>query len=104
MNIEDETGSNSRRAMRLGTIYLELADGGVRTAAELADLTGAGLRTVYRDIERLRAVGLSISGTTRLGYQLLGVPQLAPLFLTRAERAALVAVAPAALKAKLRSL
>ncbi len=45
-----------------------------------------------------------IRGTPRLGYELMETPQLRPLFLTRAERAALVAVAPAALKAKLRRL
>ena len=90
--------------MRLATIYLILADGEVQTASALAEATGAGKRTVYRDVERLRAAGLAIEGTTRLGYSLQEVPELAPLFLSKAERAALVAVAPAGLKAKLRRL
>lgn len=90
--------------MRLMLIYMELSGGVTRTAATLAEATGAGKRTVYRDIDRLRAVGLQIEGTTRQGYRLLETPELTPLFLTRAERTALVAVAPAALKAKLRGL
>ncbi|MSP95631.1 MAG: HTH domain-containing protein [Betaproteobacteria bacterium] len=90
--------------MRLATLYLVLVDGGQHTAAMLAEATGAGMRTVYRDIDRLRAVGLEIEGTSRLGYRLTEFPELTPLFLTRSERAALVAVAPAALKAKLRRL
>jgi len=100
----DEYGSNTARPMRLATIYLMLADGIVQTADALSEATGAGRRTIYRDIERLRAAGLSIEGTTRYGYTLAGVPELAPLFLTRSERSALVAAAPAGLKAKLRAL
>ncbi len=97
-------GSISSRPMRLAALYLALADAEVCTAAALVEATGAGLRTVYRDIDTLRAAGLDIRGTPRLGYELMETPQLRPLFLTRAERAALVAVAPAALKAKLRRL
>lgn len=100
----EEYGSNTERPMRLATIYLMLADGVVQTADALAEATGAGRRTIYRDIERLRAAGLSIEGTPRYGYTLAAVPELAPLFLSKAERAALVAVAPAGLKAKLRAL
>ncbi len=104
MASEDEYGSNTARPMRLATIYLMLADGVVQTAEALSQATGAGKRTIYRDIERLRAAGLSIEGTPRYGYTLAAVPELAPLFLTRAQRAALVAVAPAALKVRLRAL
>jgi predicted DNA-binding transcriptional regulator YafY len=104
MASEDKNGSITSRPMRLASIYLMLADGIALTAAEVAETTGAGLRTVYRDIERLRAAGLAIAGTQRLGYTLDGVPELTPLFLTRAERTALVAAAPAGLKAKLRGL
>ena len=100
----DKNGSNTARPMRLATIYLMLADGETCTAEALAEATGAGRRTVYRDIERLRAAGLEIKGTTRLGYEIEEVPELTPVFLTRAERSALVAVAPAGLKAKLRGL
>ncbi len=104
MASEDEYGSNTARPMRLATIYLMLADGIVQTADALSQATGAGKRTIYRDIERLRAAGLSIEGTPRYGYTLGEVPELAPLFLTRSQRAALVAVAPSALKVRLRAL
>jgi predicted DNA-binding transcriptional regulator YafY len=104
MSTEDDSGTNTERPMRLATLYLVLAEGGLCTASALGDATGASLRTVYRDIERLRAAGLEIEGTPRQGYRLLAAPQLTPLFLTRAERAELVAVAPAGLKAKLRGL
>lgn len=90
--------------MRLVMLYFLLADGGRHTAVALAEATGAGRRTVYRDIERLRAAGLLVEGTPRLGYRLPELPELSPLFLTPAERTALVALAPAALKAKLRGL
>ena len=104
MASSDKYGSITSRSMRLASIYLMLADGIVLTAGELAETTGAGLRTIYRDIERLRAAGLAVEGTRRLGYTLEEVPELTPLFLTKAERAALVAVAPSGLKAKLRGL
>ena len=104
MASDDENGSNTARPMRLATIYLMLADGDILTASMLAEATGAGKRTIYRDIERLREAGLEIEGTTRMGYTLAEIPALSPLFLTRAERTALVAVAPSGLKAKLRGL
>lgn len=104
MASSDEYGSITSRSMRLASIYMILADGMSQSASALAEATGAGKRTVYRDIERLRAAGLEIEGTPRLGFTLAETPQLSPLFLTRAERTALVAVAPAGLKAKLRGL
>lgn len=97
-------GSNLPLGTRLAIVYLLLADGALLTAAALAAASGASQRTVYRDIDRLRAAGLEIEGTTRLGYHLAAQPELGPLYLTRAERAALVAVAPSGLKAKLRGL
>ena len=97
-------GSNLPRGIRLAMVYLRLAEGGAITATALAAAVGSGKRTVYRDIDRLREVGLQIEGTTRLGYRLLETPELTPLFLTRAERTALVAVAPTGLRAKLRGL
>ena len=100
----EENGSITSRPMRLASIYLMLADGIAVTAEEMAETTGAGVRTIYRDIDRLRAAGLSVEGTRRLGYTLQEEPELTPLFLTKSERSALVAVAPGALKAKLRGL
>lgn len=90
--------------MRLATIYLMLSDGVPQTAEALAESTGAGRRTIYRDIERLRLAGLAVIGTPKVGYTLDALPELTPLFLTRAERAVLIAAAPTGLKAKLRRL
>jgi predicted DNA-binding transcriptional regulator YafY len=90
--------------MRLATIYLMLADGVPQTAEALAESTGAGKRTIYRDMEKLRSAGLAVIGTRKVGYTLDALPELTPLFLTRAERAVLLAAAPAGLKAKLRQL
>ena len=104
MASKQENGSITSRPMRLASIYLMLADGIAVTAEALAETTGAGMRTIYRDIDRLRAAGLAVEGTRRLGYTLEEAPELTPLFLTKPERAALVAVAPGALKAKLRGL
>ena len=104
MASDEESGSITSRPMRLASIYMRLADGVAQTAAELSEATGAGKRTIYRDIERLRAAGLAIEGTTRLGYTLDEEPELTPLFLTKAERAALVSVAPAGVKVKLKRL
>jgi len=100
----DEYGSNTSRPVRLATLYMALSDGGTLTAAALAEATGAGKRTIYRDIDRLRAAGLAIDGSSHVGYSLAAIPELSPLFLTRAERTALAAVAPAGLKGKLRAL
>ena len=99
-----ESGNITGRPMRLATIYLMLADGVALTAEAMAESTGAGKRTIYRDIAKLRKAGLTVEGTPRLGFELGAVPELTPLFLTRAERSALVAAAPAGLKAKLRAL
>jgi predicted DNA-binding transcriptional regulator YafY len=104
MGVEEENGSITVRPMRLATIYLVLAEGIAQTAQALADATGAGRRTIYRDIQLLRSAGLAIEGTPRLGYMLDAVPELTPLFLTRVERAELVTTASTALKAKLRGL
>src|SRR4051812_11179227 len=99
-----EIGSNVTRPMRLATLYMALTDGATWTAASPAEAIGASKRTVYRCIEQLRASGLEIEGSSHIGYSLDGVPELRPLFLTSAERAALVAVAPTALKGKLKQL
>ncbi len=104
MSSEEDSGSNGPRPVRLAMLYRMLVDGGLHTAVSLGEATGASKSTVYRDVARLREAGLEIEGTTRLGYRLPRVPELSPLFLTRSERAALVAVAPAGLRAKLRAL
>jgi biotin operon repressor len=101
---EESVSIGSPRPARLAILYLILAGGAVQTAQALAFATGASTRTIYRDLASLRAAGLSIQGTPKLGYELTEAPELTPLFLSRAERTALAGVAPAALRAKLRAL
>ena len=60
------------------------------TAARLADETGVSERTLYRDIESLRAGGALIDGAAGLGYTLTEDPALPPQMFTRLEVEALV--------------
>jgi len=60
------------------------------TAARLAQETGVSLRTLYRDIEGLRAGGARIEGAAGLGYTLAEDPALPPQMFTRLEVEALV--------------
>ena len=79
------------RSERLTQLYLELAGGNTVTANALAEALGVSKPTVHRDIERLRGAGLSIRGTTNVGYSLGDAPEVPPLLLTREELLALVA-------------
>ena len=60
------------------------------TAAQLAIETGVSERTLYRDIDTLRAGGALIDGAAGLGYTLTEVPALPPQMFTRLEVEALV--------------
>lgn len=60
------------------------------TATRLAEETGVSLRTLYRDIEALRAGGALIDGAAGLGYTLTEDPALPPQMFTRIEVEALV--------------
>lgn len=60
------------------------------TAARLAKETGVSERTLYRDIESLRAGGALIDGAAGLGYTLVEDPALPPQMFTRLEVEALV--------------
>lgn len=60
------------------------------TAARLATETGVSDRTLYRDIEALRAGGALIDGAAGLGYTLTEDPALPPQMFTRLEVEALV--------------
>ncbi|MBI1170885.1 WYL domain-containing protein [bacterium] len=60
------------------------------TAARLAAETEVSLRTLYRDIETLRAGGALIDGAAGLGYTLTEDPALPPQMFTRIEVEALV--------------
>ncbi|MBS0563907.1 MAG: YafY family transcriptional regulator [Proteobacteria bacterium] len=59
------------------------------TAARLAEETGVSQRTLYRDIEALRAGGALIDGAAGVGYSLTEDPALPPQMLTRLEVEAL---------------
>jgi len=59
-------------------------------AAHLADELSVSLRTVYRDIDRLRAAGAVIEGEAGFGYTLAEDPALPPMMFSRDEMEALV--------------
>ena len=60
------------------------------TAARLAEETEVSERTIYRDIETLRAGGALIDGAAGAGYSLTEDPALPPQMFTRLEIEALV--------------
>ena len=60
------------------------------TAARLAQEVGVSERTLYRDIESLRAGGALIDGAAGVGYTLTEDPALPPQMFTRIEVEALV--------------
>ena len=60
------------------------------TAARLAEETGVSERTLYRDIDTLRAGGALIDGAAGVGYVLTEDPALPPQMFTRLEVEALV--------------
>jgi predicted DNA-binding transcriptional regulator YafY len=55
------------------------------TAARLAEETGVSERTLYRDIQSLRAAGALIDGEAGAGYTLTEDPALPPQMFTRLE-------------------
>ncbi len=59
------------------------------TAARLAEETGVSPRSLYRDIEALRAAGARIEGERGYGYRLVEDPALPPQTLDRGEIEAL---------------
>lgn len=76
------------RLLRLLTTFRQLPQ--PVTAARLAEETGVSLRTLYRDIESLRAGGALIDGAAGLGYTLTEDPALPPQMFSRLEVEALV--------------
>lgn len=59
-------------------------------AADLAHETGMSVRSVYRDINSLRASGAIIDGEAGFGYTLVEDPALPPMMFSRDEMEALV--------------
>ena len=62
------------------------------TAARLAGETGVSLRSLYRDIDSLRAAGARIDGERGYGYRLIEDYALPPQTFDRAEIEASVGV------------
>ena len=60
------------------------------TADRLAEETGVSVRTIYRDVDGLRAAGARIDGAPGVGYSLSEDPSLPPQTFTRLEIEALV--------------
>ncbi|MFS2134889.1 helix-turn-helix transcriptional regulator [Duganella sp. Dugasp56] len=60
------------------------------TAAQLADRTGVSVRSIYRDIDSLRAAGAEIDGERGYGYRLIEDGSLPPQMFNRLEIEALV--------------
>lgn len=89
--VSSPAASPSRRPQRLLQLYLTLAGGSTVTAAELARAARVTERTIYRDIDTLRASGLPLKGSAGVGYRLEEPFEVAPLLLTRAELRALLA-------------
>ncbi len=75
------------RRMMLGMM---LGAGRVR-AADAAQMFGITVRTLYRDIEILRAAGFAIEGQHGVGYVMPVAPAFGPLAFSRDELRALIA-------------
>lgn len=92
MDNEESGNSVSRigRVYRLLSLSMMLGEDYLR-AADLAGMLGVTARTIYRDVESLRAAGLAVEGDAGLGYRLPDAPQTAALILTRDEKRALIA-------------
>ncbi|TMM54919.1 helix-turn-helix transcriptional regulator [Sulfitobacter sabulilitoris] len=77
------------RSDRLLMLIDALRDGALHRAGDLAARLGVSQRTLYRDIDRLVAAGVPVTGTRGLGYRLSDAISLPPLTLTLAEVEAL---------------
>lgn len=73
------------RPERLKALIQSLGTGPARTAAELAARFGVTERTIYRDMDRLRAEGVPLAGTPGQGYRLTAAFALPPLALSARE-------------------
>ena len=60
------------------------------TATRLAEATEVSVRSIYRDIESLRAAGATIDGERGYGYRIIDDGRLPPQMFTRLEIEALV--------------
>lgn len=78
-----------RRTDRLFEIILIMRDGRLHLARDIAARLEVSIRTVYRDIDSLKASGIPIEGERGVGYLLREPVFLPPLTLTEAEMEAL---------------
>lgn len=78
-----------RRTDRLFDLILNLRDGRLHRAQDLAEALGVSVRTIYRDIETLQLSGVPVEGERGLGYMMTAPITLPPLNLTLVELEAL---------------
>ena len=79
----------TRKSERLLDLHRRLAGGQTLRAEDLAQATGASLRTIYRDMEHLQRAGLPVQGQPGSGYRLAPEIALPPLSLSEEELGAL---------------
>ncbi|MDK3016222.1 helix-turn-helix transcriptional regulator [Pseudodonghicola flavimaris] len=73
------------RQDRLFQLTRILRDGQCHRAEDLARRLDVSLRTIYRDMERLAAAGVPVTGTRGSGYRATGTTVLPPLALSPEE-------------------
>lgn len=78
------------RANRLLSLALLLGQSRLR-AADAAQMFGVTVRTLYRDMDDLRAAGFAIQAQPGVGYAMTSPPAIGPLCLGRDELRALIA-------------
>ncbi len=77
------------RKDRLYDLIQILKDGALHRAEDLAHTTSVSLRTLYRDMDTLKASGVPVRGERGMGYQMTARYTLPPLNLSRTELEAL---------------
>lgn len=77
------------RTQRLDAVMTALAQGAAIRAEDLAANLGVTPRTIYRDMDALRAAGIDITGTRGKGYQASHPLTLPPVSLSHTELEAL---------------
>jgi len=76
---------------RILAMLTQLQAGRVVKAQELADRFGVSLRTVYRDVKSMEAMGVPLMGEAGVGYSLLDGYRLPPVMFSREEAGSFVA-------------
>ncbi|WP_058315970.1 helix-turn-helix transcriptional regulator [Cognatishimia activa] len=84
-----ESRKHPGKSARLSAIMQRLSSGDVVRAEDLAEEFGVSVRSIYRDMDSLKASGMPIEATQGTGYQAKAVTTLPPLHLTESELEAL---------------